>query len=321
MPHAITRVFAPAKLNLTFEILGLLHNGYHEVLSLMQAVDLKDVLSFEIERAKRWSFTISGDTPGATGATDLQLFPLDETNLIARAARAFWQKADPEPFEVAVRVEKNIPIAAGMGGGSSDAAATLKFLNVACGRPLTDEDLSELARGIGADVAFCLDGGLQIGRHRGDVLTRIVAPPAMHFAIIKPRRISISTKWIYEEYDSYWRQEKSPARRNGRPDTGAAAAALQENNIESAVKNFGNAFEQIVFDYYPEVQRIRDDVLELGAWSCHISGSGPTLYAVVADIEMAHMVRRKLLQNQHDSFDFWFANSLPGGAHIETEDR
>lgn len=324
MPQAVTRVLAPAKLNLTFEILGLLPDGYHQVLSLMQAVDLEDVLSFEMHAAERWSFTIRGGAPGSETEIRKDEFPLDDSNLIARAADAFYRMAEPEPYDIAVSVEKNIPIAAGMGGGSSDAAATLKFLNAAFGHPLSSPELTELARGIGADVAFCLDGGLQVGRQRGDVLAPIEAPPVMCFAIIKPRHISISTKWIYEEFDRWEAKSNdrkaAPPGRNGRPNTEAAANALKDNDLEKALRNFGNAFEKIVFEHHPEVKRIREDVLALGAWSCHISGSGPTLYAVVADLEMAHMVRRRLQYGQPE-LDVWFARSLARGAHIETQNR
>jgi 4-diphosphocytidyl-2-C-methyl-D-erythritol kinase len=168
-------VNSPAKINLTFEILGLLPDGYHEVRTLMQTVSLFDELTFEIGSAKEPSLSIELITAGgarspAAGEGEGQ-FPLGDTNLIARAIRLFLSSIDrPRALKVDVTVAKHIPIGAGLAGGSGNAAAALVALNQYFGGPLGDDAMAELAAKLGADVPFCLQGGRRLGLGRGDIL-------------------------------------------------------------------------------------------------------------------------------------------------------
>src|SRR5262249_46006390 len=158
----------------------------------------EDELVFELEPAKETEISIA--VSGHSGDD----FPLDHTNLIARAIKEFVAcLPDRQGLKAAVTVDKRIPIGAGMGGGSSDAAATLLTLNYYYGHPLGAEDLLALAARVGADVPFMIEGGTRVGRGRGDELTAVSVANNLCFVLIKPRGLSISTAWVYSAYDDF----------------------------------------------------------------------------------------------------------------------
>lgn len=314
------RALSPAKLNLTFDITGLLADGYHQVETLMQAVDLCDELTFCLAPDNDFHFRLTG-----SGLAALDSFPLDQTNLIARAARLFQEQVVPEqPFSLAVHVDKKIPLGAGLAGGSSNAAACLLALNQVFGQKVTGCELADLGAQLGADVPFCLSGGTAIGYHRGDVLEPLDSESDLFFCIVKPREISVSTPWAYSQYDCF-------AGERSRPDLKAAARALSEGDLARAISSFGNVFEPVVFARFPELIALKQALLDLGCWCCHLSGSGPALYAVVPNREMAHHIRRKLMGADCSGYsyleeedylkeapplDFFIAQSLPYGVRL-----
>lgn len=318
-------VKCPAKLNLTFGITGDLPGGYHEVETLLQAIDLEDELSFSFESAD--TFSIDMQMHDAKLKTD---FPLDNTNLIAKAANLYAQKVSHfDKVRVSVTVDKKIPIAAGLAGGSADAAATLLAMNSYAANTLSQEELLQIASQLGADVPFSLLGGRRVGSYKGDQLSEHYDGERLSFAIIKPRNLGVATAWVYKTYD-----EMNAAGEIYPPDLDAAQIleAISEGELDKAAKGFGNVFEQVVFPHYRDLIRIRQQVLELGAWCCHLTGSGPTLYALVANTEMAHMVRRELLKAEtilcasgtcgakYDLLDVWTAESVDYGASIVEKD-
>lgn len=316
-------VRCPAKLNLTFAISGDLPGGYHEVETLLQAIDLEDELTLSFAAAETFGISIKVRNGSQVVSSD---FPLDGTNLIARAARLFAEHVkQAQEFHVEVVVEKRIPIAAGLAGGSANAAATLSAMNKYFGYALRHEELLDLAAQLGADVPFCLIGGRRIGTERGDKLSEHHDGEPLSFVIIKPRNLAVSTAWVYKTYDEMVAAgEIYPPELN----VNELLEALSTGEIETACKGFGNVFEQVVFPHYRDLIRLRQQVLELGAWSCRLTGSGPTLYAVVANVEMAHMVRRELLKAEtimcasgtcgakYDLLDVWIASSVDYGASI-----
>lgn len=298
---------SPAKLNLTFEILGLLPDGYHQVSTLLQSVDLQDQLTFEFAPSNNTEIGIScTDKPGE--------FPLDESNLIARAARLYLRQLPESPnLKIQVAVDKQIPIGAGLAGGSGNAAATLLALNNYHQEALSKDLLLTLAATLGADVPFCLDGGTCVGVGRGDDLLKIDNPTQLYFCVVKPRNLCISTAWVYQAFDAFNSNDVIAS-----PSMDNAINALQTGNLELAANSFGNVFEPVVFNQYPQLRQIQQQLLAAGAWCCHLSGSGPSLYAMVADLEAAHALRRKYQQaaGETDNCEFHIAPAVNHGARI-----
>ena len=270
-------------------------DGYHEVETLLQSVDLQDELVFKVAESEKLEVAIS-----CTDGTCAALFPLDDTNLIAKAAKLFLQKSGVKPFKVEVEVTKTIPIGAGLAGGSANAAATLVALNYTFDSPIGPQDLLKLGGEIGADVPFCIQGGTSIGTGRGDSLQAIGSDTTLFFCIVKPRKLTVSTPWAYRLYDEY-------TKKMDRPHTSAAADSLRKGDLERAMKSFGNVFEPIIFHQMPELVELKKQLMQHGCWHTQLSGSGPALFAVVPDREMAHYIRRKVLHNDDSGFDYFSA--------------
>ena len=297
------KTLSPAKLNLTFDIKGLLPDGYHEVETLLQAIDLHDTITFDIVESKESSIDIA-----STNSHDAGTFPLNSTNLIAKAAESFLSHMAKSAAIKAV-VEKRIPIGAGLAGGSSNAAATLLALNDAFGKPLSQQQLNDVGSAIGADVPFCLSGGTAIGVGRGDQLTPIEVTTPLIFCVIKHRHLSVSTPWAYKKYDEFKGETIHPQAQK-------AAAALHEGDLQATVAAFGNCFEPVIFAHHAELIELKKQLLALGCLCSHLSGSGPAVYAVVQDREMAHFVERKLLNMDNHGLDVFIAESISTGVQI-----
>jgi 4-diphosphocytidyl-2-C-methyl-D-erythritol kinase len=287
------RALAPAKVNLTFDIIGSLPDGYHQVETLMQSVDLQDDLSLALEDSDRFSVSIT-----CTNEIKPKNFPLDDSNLMVKAARRFFEKAGiSDKYKLSIDIEKSIPIGAGLAGGSADAAAVLVGLNHLFDKPLNEASLSELGAALGADVPFCIQGGTSIGTARGDKLQPVKTKLGLSYCIVKPRALSVATAWAYGRYDAY----RDPI---ARPSLQAAVKAMETDDLQTAIKSFGNVFEPVIFKEHPDLQPIKQQMLKIGCWCCHLSGSGPALFAVVADREQAHAIRKKLLKTDDLEFDY-----------------
>jgi 4-diphosphocytidyl-2-C-methyl-D-erythritol kinase len=292
------KVRAPAKVNLTFNIKGTMPDGYHRVETLLQAIDLEDELTFSFGQSAELSVAIS-----SSNNVPSVLFPCDESNLIYKAIRLFLDALKDQPtnihqsLDIKVEVAKHIPIGAGLAGGSADAAAALIAMNTVADQPFGPADLRQLGSQLGADVPFSLQGGTAIGTQRGDALQRMGMNNPLFFCIVKPRKKSVATPWAYQQFDEF--KGAVPA-----PSCAQAAQALNSGDLERAVAAFGNCFEPVIFSLMPELKKLKETLLQLGAWCCHLSGSGPALFAVVANREQAHYIRRKLLKNDDDGFEY-----------------
>lgn len=293
-------VKAPAKLNLTFDVTGDLPDGYHSIVSLFHAISLEDIIKVRIQPGyDQLEMEITAEFVGEPGA-----FPLDQNNLIAKAAKAFNDRTGLiKNCFIRISVKKQIPIGAGLAGGSSDAAAMLLALNNLFLAPVKDKELCELAIEIGADVPFLIAGGTQLGKGKGELLTPVKIEERLAFVVLKPRQLSISTPSVFAAYDR-WVKEKNSSWRP-QIDHQAAIDSLVAGDLEGATKSFANVFEPIVFDMYPSLALIKDRLLELGCWSAQLSGSGPSIFAVVANLEMAHAIRRKFREEEARGDSAW----------------
>jgi len=331
-------VSSPAKLNLSFDIIGRDTNGYHQLVTLFQAIDLEDKLTFTIEQAKANTVLLLLGSASAQSATAQSIpLPLDESNLINKAIKLFLSRLFQSiPAKITVTIEKNIPIEAGLAGGSSNAAATLLALNHYFGNPFIEVSLLEMASELGSDVAFCLTGGLAIGRGYGEKLQRLPSPLPGHFVLIKPKSISISTPWAFSIFDqslgfSYTSEDQAETNLknlikhlNGQlnspapysiPKPGEASQLRQTSQL------FWNCFEPVIFKEFPVLTQIRQSLLDLGCLEAHLTGSGPTIYGLVKNKEQGEQVLKSIL-DMHEyrqpgiMIQGWLAKSIGHGPKI-----
>ncbi len=261
---------AYAKVNLYLDVVGKRPSGYHDVVTVMQSVSLSDILTV----TKTAGEEIMLDTGG--------VLPADDSNLIVRAARAYFA-ASGAPFGVNILLEKHIPMAAGMGGGSADAAATLRALNMLDGNRFTIERLAEIGAGIGADVPFCVRGGTCLCEGIGDVMTPIqnnlsaTLVVAMGGEGVSTPRAFAALDACYQNYQSFC-PDRTPS---------ALIKALKNGDFSATVTAFFNRFEEVVEPQRPTVSAIKQALLAHGALAAQMSGSGPSVFGVFADEQSA----------------------------------
>jgi len=256
---------AYAKINLGLDVLGRLENGYHEVKMIMQTVGIHDVLTLEKIPA------------GIVVTTDNGELPTDENNLIYKSARLMIEKYKLQEG-VRIHLEKNIPIAAGMAGGSTDAAGTFIGMNELFELGASEEELRELGVKVGADVPYCIMGGTALAEGIGEKLTRLPAPPDCYLLVAKPD-INVSTKYVYEHLDAEGVETH--------PDIDGMIKALQEGSLEGIIKRLGNVLENVTVKKYQVIEEIKQCMLEQGAAGSLMSGSGPTVFGIFTEQEAA----------------------------------
>ena len=276
-------VLARAKLNLTLDVLGKRPDGYHDLKMVMQSVALADTLTVE-----------TGTGEGLEVRTDLSFLPNNEKNLAAAAALAFQTVTGRDLGGVAIAIEKRIPVCAGMGGGSSDAAAVLRSLERMLG---TGQDLAALARigeRVGSDVPYCVLGGTALAEGRGEVLTPLSALPHCHVVICKPA-FSISTPELFRAVDG--------VRLRCRPDTDGVLAALEAGDLGGVARRMYNVFEDVLPPRQrAEVAAIRAVLVQHGALGANMSGTGPTVFGLFEDADRARSAWEELRQTYRDAF-------------------
>ncbi len=257
---------AYAKINLGLDVLKRLPNGYHEVKMVMQTVDLYDVLTFTKREDQKILIQ-----------TNQEELPCDEHNLIYVAIKKINEYAGTE-HGVTVYLEKNIPIAAGMAGGSSDAAATLKAMNELFDYQIGEEELRKIGVTIGADVPYCIMGGTALSEGIGEVLTKISSPPTCELLIAKPD-LNVSTKYVYENLHLEQLEHH--------PDIDGMVEAISEKNLEGVCDRMENVLETVTAKKYPVIDEIKKSMLENGAKKVLMSGSGPTVFGIFEMPEVA----------------------------------
>lgn len=265
---------APAKINLTLDILKKRSDGYHEVSMVMQSVKLHDRLT--IEQLQEPRIVLRGDTAGVA---------VPEDNLIYKAAKLFLDTYDIRGG-AQITLQKNIPIAAGLAGGSTDAAAVLKGLSTLYGLGLGIEELCRLAEQIGSDVPFCIIGGTMLAQGRGEKLTALPPAPPLPLVLVKPR-ISVSTAWVYKNYHKV---QDSVIH----PDSGAMQRALAAGDADAVCRSLGNVLEYVTVPAHPEIAHIKSALLNCGAKAAMMSGSGPTVFAVACSNAEAEAIAQKM---------------------------
>ena len=257
---------AYAKINIGLDVLRRREDGYHELKMIMQTVDICDDLVFE-KTAKQ----------GIAIRTDNEELPVDDSNLIYKAADLlFREKKIAEG--VKITLTKRIPIAAGMAGGSSDAAATMHGLNELFGMGYSIQELQELGVKLGADIPYCLVGGTMLSEGIGEILTPLPAPPECFLVVAKPD-INVSTAFVYGNLHA--------DTLTYHPDIDGMVEALRAGSLKGITDRLGNVLETVTIEEYPVIEEIKDLLRNMGAENALMSGSGPSVFGIFTERETA----------------------------------
>lgn len=270
------RLRAFAKINLGLDILRKREDGYHEVRMIMQTIQMYDVL--EMKKVKK---------PGISLSVNYPYIPSDERNLVYKAAKLLMDEFQVKEG-VDIRLEKFIPVAAGMAGGSSDAAAAMVGINHLFKLGLSEKDLMDRAVNIGADVPYCIMRGTALAEGIGEKLTRIAQVPDCYVLIGKPG-IGVSTKTAYESLQLDKIQSH--------PDIDGMIRDIENGNLLAMTDKMGNVFESGIIGKYPVIGEIKDLMEANGALKAMMSGSGPTVFGIFDDREKMEAAAAVLRQS------------------------
>lgn len=267
MPNKIT-VKAPAKINLTLDVIGRKKDGYHDLKMIMQTIDLHDKIT--ITETGDFKIDVSMNKPLPDSCPP-------EDNLVYRAAR-LMQESFSLSSGFHIKLAKSIPASAGLAGGSSDCAATLSGINKLCGLGLTKEELCKLGGKLGADVPFCIMKGTMLSEGIGEILTPLADLPPLWAVLIKPD-ISVSTAYVYSHLNLQ--------RIYNHPDTAQVIDCIEHHDIPALTPRLCNVLETVTIPGYPVIAELKEFLMKNGAMGSLMSGSGPTVYGLYQDKTLA----------------------------------
>ena len=264
---------ALAKINLGLDVLGRRENGYHDVRMVMQTIYLYDNVTLT-----------KTEEPGIQLQTNLFYLPVDEKNIAYKAAKLLMDEF-PIKEGVHIALDKHISVAAGMAGGSSNAAAVLVGMNRLFRLGLSEQDLMERGVSLGADVPYCVMRGTVLAEGIGEILTPLAPLPKCYILVAKPS-ISVSTKTVYEKLDAHEIEDH--------PDIDGVIAGLEAGDLKKVAGSMGNVLERVTIEDYPIIQEIKNAMVEAGALNAMMSGSGPTVFGIFEDRMLARQAQQKI---------------------------
>ena len=264
---------ALAKINLGLDVVRRREDGYHEVRMVMQTIHLYDQLLIQ-----------KSDTPGIQIHSNLSFLPVNENNLVYKAGKLLMDEFDIHTG-VSVELNKRIPVAAGMAGGSTDAAAMLYGMNQLFGLKLKRKDLMERGVQIGADVPYCIMRGTALAEGIGEKLSSLPPMVKCPVLIAKPA-VSVSTKFVYQNLKL---NEQTP-----HPDIDALITDIRNSDLDNICADMGNVLETVTIPNYPVIAQIKEQMLKSGAKASMMSGSGPTVFGLFGDEETARRARAEM---------------------------
>lgn len=274
---------APAKINLTLDILSARPDGYHEMEMVMQSVSLADRIRLDL-----------GFPGGIRAESGLRFLPNDKGNLAVAAALAFRRATGQDWRDLRISIDKAIPVCAGTAGGSSDAAAVLRGLNRLTGAGLTPMELARIGETVGSDVPYCVLGTTALAKGRGEQLTPLPPLPPCWIVLCKPH-FSISTPALFREWD---RKKK-----HLRPDTKGVLAALDQGDLIGVARRVFNVFEAVLPPHQRRViEGIKNAMIQAGALGSAMSGSGPTVFGLFDREDLAQQAVQTLSETQEEVF-------------------
>lgn len=279
---------AYAKINISLDVTGRRPDGYHEMLMVMQSVTLCDEVSIRLTEGVK-----------SRAECSLHFVPGDERNLAVRAANRFFERVGIKNTGAHIVLKKNIPVGAGMAGGSTDAAAVLRGLNKLTDARLSSAELHVLAAEIGSDVAFCIAGGTQLASGRGEVLSPLPPLPDCSIVICKPD-FSISTPELFRKLDS--------VKLRCHPDTAGICAALEAGDLGGIVRRMYNVFEDVPDRRRSAIAGIKSAMLDSGALGSIMTGTGSAVFGIFDDPNTAKAACDRL---RHDYEHCFLAKNMP----------
>ena len=266
-----------AKINLTLDVLGKRDDGYHDLQSVMQTISVRDDIEIDVGTGKPWVLKCTDES-----------IPTDERNLAWKAAKLYLDTIKKDPDGLEIRITKRIPVEAGMGGGSADAAAVLRALNRHYGNPLSIAALAELGSFVGSDVPFCTLCGTAMVEGRGERIRKLPDMPDCFFVVCKPE-FSSSTPELYRKLD-----ETEIAKR---PNNRAMESALLAGDLKQVCENIHNVFDPLVTAEHMELNYIKSLFYNYGAIGYQMTGSGSAVFAIVSEFEIAAVLCNMLKEN------------------------
>lgn len=261
-------VKAPAKINLALDVLHKRPDGYHEVEMIMTTIDLADRVELTLLNEDKIHILSHN-----------RYVPDDHRNLAYQAAQLLKTRFGVKQG-VTISIEKTIPVAAGLAGGSSDAAAALRGLNKLWNLGLTLDQLAQIGSEIGSDVSFCVYGGTALAKGRGEIIAELPAPPTCWVILAKPF-IGVSTAEVYRQLNLSGTQH---------PNIAQMIEAINNNNYQQVCNNLGNVLEDVTLKLHPEVAQIKEQMKRFGADAVLMSGSGPTVFGIVQHDSRMHRI-------------------------------
>ncbi|HAC62307.1 MAG TPA: 4-(cytidine 5'-diphospho)-2-C-methyl-D-erythritol kinase [Cyanothece sp. UBA12306] len=308
------KLIAPAKINLYLEIIGDRPDGYHELVMIVQSIDLADHL--EIRPNGTQNFHLICSHPQV---------PTDETNLAYRAAQLMKQefsKAFANYGGVDITIDKRIPVAAGLAGGSTDAAGVLVGLNLSWELGLTLPELQQLGQKLGSDVPFCLAGGTVIATGRGEKLDPIEDLENLWVVLAKYKSLEVSTPWAYQTYRKQFGQEYISDRpgvqsRTLKVHSGPLVQAISHKDKTKIGQLLHNDLEKVVLPEHPQVNHLRNILQQSGGLGTMMSGSGPTVFTLCQSQEEAETIKNKAkLVISDPNLEFWVTRLSSTGIKV-----
>ncbi|WP_196593024.1 4-(cytidine 5'-diphospho)-2-C-methyl-D-erythritol kinase [Pectinatus sottacetonis] len=288
-------VTANSKINLTLDVLGKRDDNYHDVEMIMQSINLSDKLV--IEKSDICDIIIDCSIPGVKSKQD---------NLIYKAAKLFLEKYKITSG-VKFTLEKNIPVAAGLAGGSADAAAALYGLNKLFGLKKSRIELCSIAASLGSDIPFCLIGGTMLAQGRGEKITSMPSWGNGAFVIVKPP-VSVSTAWVYGQYKE--------TKIKDHPHASVMIEALKAKNLDDICKSLGNVLESVTITKFPQLAEYKSKLCRYGAKAALMSGSGPSIFAICENIAKAEKIAEKM-NHEYCDMDIYVASAVSVGCSAD----
>ncbi len=308
-------LIAPAKINLYLEILGDRLDGFHELVMILQSVELADRIDIK-----------PSDTEDIYIYCDHPQVPTDKTNLAYRAAELMCNLF-PDIYAnyggVSIKIEKNIPVAAGLAGGSSNAAAVLVGINLLWELGLTQLELEDLAARLGSDISFCVTGGTAIATGRGEKLDKIDLLKKAWVVLAKYENLSVSTPWAYQTYrqqysDTYISDAAGIKSRASQLHSGPLVTAIKQQNEREVGRLIQNDLEKAVFPQYPQVEQLKQAFAHRDVLGTMMSGSGPTVFALCESEAIAIALKRQVKEQINDpQLKFWITKFSTTGITIK----
>ncbi len=310
-------LIAPAKINLYLEIIGDRSDGFHELVMILQSIGLADRVDIK-----------PSDTQKICIYCDHPLVPEDETNLAYRAAQLMC-KVFPDVHAnyggVSIRIAKNIPVAAGLAGGSGNAAAVLVGINLIWNLGLTQPELEELAAELGSDIPFCVSGGTAIATGRGEKLDSLPNLDNIWLVLAKYDNIGVSTPWAYKTYrqqygNSYISDAAGIKSRTAKVNSSPLVNAIVNKNAKKIGKLIHNDLEKVVLPEYPQVAKLKSAFAAQDILGTMMSGSGPTVFALCDSEAQAIAIKERVKTQINDSqLRFWVTKLVSNGIQIKSQ--